>query len=312
MDDPRLSQIISDWDSDLRHASEEDTEYVQSALSAIFDPTLDPVEHVLHMTGGRAANITSIKEFYNCVFRVSATILDLHEEKQVFKKLVNGLQKANRRTNQPMHVNLLEELCSKLLQADLRKLGDYLYAPVYMEDQFVNVYERSVAIKTWIYNACCDPDSDLLEGTMKNSTLINQFVNRIKIVTDARNIIRMHEPDNLLFSFRNGVVDIRTGLEFSPYNLGPFLKTSCMYHDLDYEDECGLTLDTPAIDTILHVQGITGKLYWLFFAFVFGRMLYEPSHDGWQKCVLIFGETGTGKSVSQWCPPPSTLESMRY
>lgn len=291
------------WSTDPFSArSAADTQYAIQVLIDIFELDQDPVTRLIAMCRGDNVTLQSLSVYY----RKWIHLLKDHYDTTPWKERLKSVQKAFKglgmgggSSTQLTPLELLEILCDKLRCSGLQKSGDQLYRPVTNDvEEYMHAYEPCGTIKTFVYNACSEQGSELLEGTCTKGSLLTQFVDRLNVVTDARNLIPTYNPDRMLYAFRNGVFDIDK-LEFTLHDDLTPDTVAITFHDVDFVDGDMDELQTPALDAILGAQDITGDYYLLFLAVVFGRTLFKCSHDGWQRIVLLFGESGTGKSVSQ-------------
>lgn len=300
MDDPRLRRLYVAWRAPTAARSNDDIAYAIGVLTDLFSVS-DGLTRLRALCGRGDVTTAEVVAYYRkwcCILKDYHDVEPWRVEIKKFRRVLAGMNDSGRDSTKPTPAELLESLCLKLRGSSLSKKGSALYRPMCdLVGNYLHAYEPAGDIKTFVYNACSEEGSDLLEGTAAKGNLITQFVERLTVITDARNLIDNYTPDPRLYAFRNGVFNIDT-LEFIEHDDLTPDDVAIIYHDLDFNTGDLSDQATPALDTILHAQGIVGDHYLLFMAVVFGRTLFPCTRDNWQRIVLLFGESGTGKSVS--------------
>ena len=198
---------------------------------------------------------------------------------------------------------------------NLARRGDSLYQPLFKTDQngtrfFTRTYKEFGEIKTTIYNACgqmiTQPELYELSIQASVTTGLEKLVKRV-LNTPELEGVPVYNPDRTLFSFRDGVLDVKNPVTFRSYDMLEFGVQTSNYFDMDIGHLFGMgtsleSLDTPAFDHVLQTQGIYPgtDLYRIFCAVCIGRMCFDintPESDNWQIVPMIVGQAGGGKST---------------
>ena len=170
--------------------------------------------------------------------------------------------------------------------------------PVFINGSKTCAFKVLQPVDQWVWQQCGSQDSELFQTTIKKPQLIKQYIERLQNTVGADHIIPLFRPNNYIIAFNNGCLDFEDDLIFTPHeDIGNPEFHASAHWDCDFEDICATDAETPTLDKILHEQDIRGPIYWTFLALVFGRPFYESHLDGWQKIPIIWGVSGSGKSL---------------
>lgn len=196
---------------------------------------------------------------------------------------------------------LFEFLISQAGTRRLTRTEDSLFAPYILDDGTnTRCYNLLCDIPTFIYSTVAAHRiyPEHYNTLTASSSVIPHLIQLIGKMPDHR--CPFLQRDRYLFSFRNGILDTRTGT-FQSYDEYTGSSVSCRYFDFVVEEghmqQDPSTLPTPHFDKILLDQQFTPHdRYWMYV--LCGRMLYDVGFkDDWQVCLFIRGVAGSGKST---------------
>ena len=200
------------------------------------------------------------------------------------------------------HQRLLSFYFQQASANHLRRKGKALYRPIILDDHtHTQFYQYYMEIEDYIYKAVTSERQytefhDIL--THKPSTppqMMKLFTN----LPDVR--CPFLEKDRGLFSYRNGIFDVRTGT-FHDYRRSKFggKCTSQFFDHVVTTDVVNSTsykeIETPSFDKILIDQNFDEYARFWMYALC-GRLLHNVGDlDDWQVSLFIRGVAGSGKS----------------
>jgi phage/plasmid-associated DNA primase len=199
------------------------------------------------------------------------------------------------------HQRLLNFYFQQASNNHLRRKNKALYRPIILNDNtHTQFYQYYMEIEDYIYRSVTSERQytefhDIL--THKPSTppqMIRLFTN----IPDVR--CPFLEKERCLFSYQNGILDVRTG-EFHTYKQSTFGgKCTSQYFDFFIPEELlhgdHTTIETPSFDKILEDQDFDAYArFWLYA--LCGRLFHDVGDmDDWQVALFIRGVAGSGKS----------------
>lgn len=199
------------------------------------------------------------------------------------------------------HQRLLHFYFQQASNNHLRRKGQAVYKPVILEDNtHTQFYQYYMEIGDYIYKAVTSERQyteyhDIL--THKPSTppqMIKLFTN----IPDVRAPFLV--KDRSLFSYRNGIFDVRTAT-FHSYKESKYSgKCTSQFFDMyitaDMISGDHSTIPTPSFDKILKDQDFDDYMrFWL--CALCGRLFHNVGDlDDWQVALFIRGVAGSGKS----------------
>ena len=308
MDDSRFVGIVEAWDAagGAHGAVSEDVDYVRDKLAHLFSPDQENFARLRALCGN--APDAAVVDFYERLFRhCGGSLIDCRPYKRQFKQIVACVMRSGRTGSpssggEPSDEEILLQLVEQMQGDGVRRRGLDVYEPIVLGAVSMRAYRLKQSIRSYIYDNCSRLGTELLTVTVTKKSTIKHYIDRFEGMDAGDELLPRLETDRVLYSFRNGMVDFRNEeFELVAHDsmlVNPADLPAHRFLDMDFDNDTAIDLCTPGMDQILAAQGITpGPLYWTFMAFVFGRTLFEPTYDNWQKCVLIFGESGTGKSI---------------
>lgn len=216
----------------------------------------------------------------------------------------------------------IEWYLAEIKRRCLRRHGDSLYQPVYVDRHYYTRFSRRMcSIKEFIYLALI-PRANNVEIFNIMTERISTMVQVERYLTNGYDVPTLNMDGNL-FSFENGVWDAKE-LKFYPYRPGPdgvcaagirSDKTSVNYIAQQFEYEhyelLSTRLDpktgreykdysrirTPHIEQIAKTQKWPREVIeWMYV--MLGRLFYEVGeYDNWQIFMFCMGLGNTGKST---------------
>lgn len=248
-------------------------------------------------------NLSQVYNIHNCVRAFRTSMLPILHRPPDSVELENVVVVGGEDDKRSDAQILLEFLIQRAQQQQLRRLGTAMYKPRREPGgQHTLFFEYDCEISEFIYRSVAPSRVYPLQYkalTAKPSTP-SQTINLLTHVQDVR--CPMLKKSRYLFSFRNGVFDIRTA-RFSTYSTMMSLANSTAnYFDfvVNYDEHIGgdvCNLQTPIFDKILVDQHMNDSdRYWFFV--MCGRLLFNVGDlDDWQVCLYIHGVAGSGKST---------------
>lgn len=202
------------------------------------------------------------------------------------------------------HQKLFEFLLQTAGNEQLRRTDTAMFRPLRLPDGTATCfYEYDCDIGTFMYRSVAPARLHPVEyDAMTNRpSTPGQTINLLSHVPDVRCPFMV--KNRHLFSFSNGIYDVRTNT-ISPYNRLPVeFRTASTSKYLDYTIDQDMLLcdprdiETPVFNKILTDQQLDDKaIYWMYA--LCGRLLHDVGTlDDWQVCMYIRGVAGSGKST---------------
>jgi hypothetical protein len=220
---------------------------------------------------------------------------------------------------------VLAVLYHDLACAGSRKLGSYIYEPIYTQNFYITqAYRQDITIRQFVTQrfrrySHKDNWNYLMRGRRSSTAMYNEIVEILRDFEDAD--FPLLEVDRHKFSFPNGIFmtrvkdtdpnsDDRFTCRFYPYDSPTIKEVSDRYASANYFEqeftEFPMDMDwydisTPTIQYLLEYQfGNREDCEEICrFAYIMlGRMLYDRGDlDNWQIMTWWIGQAGTGKST---------------
>jgi hypothetical protein len=204
-------------------------------------------------------------------------------------------------TTMKPHQKLLQFVLQRAGDARLRRSGSDLFRPFYLEDgtntQFYTHYMDTRQYTMEAVTPMCRYAEQYNALTLNPSTV--SFVTSFLADMPDQRVPKL-VVNRSLFSFRNGIFDVRTGI-LHAYRDAAFTDVTSRFFDVNMDVEhltCDpMRIETPSFDKILRDQDYDDKTrYWVHT--MCGRLFHDVgSLDDWQICPFIRGVAGSGKST---------------
>jgi phage/plasmid-associated DNA primase len=204
-------------------------------------------------------------------------------------------------TTMKPHQKVLEFVFQRAGDARLRRSGSDLFRPIYLED----------GTNTQFYTHYMDTRQYTMEAVTPMHRYAEQYnaltLNPSSVAFVTNFLADLPDPrvpklvvNRSLFSFKNGIYDVRSG-KLHSYRDASFTDVTARFFDTDVNMshlECDpMSIETPCFDKILKDQEFDDHTrYWLYT--MCGRLFHDVgSMDDWQICPFIRGVAGSGKST---------------
>jgi len=172
---------------------------------------------------------------------------------------------------------------------------------------------RAKPVRVYVNETCSriitNPELYRVSVSAGDVNALEKVVKRI-VGTDEVEGLAHYRPQRTVFSFQNCALDVEGTVRRIAHDDIPLGEHAANYFDSPLSSD-GFTAAgeaipehpvwaTPALDRMLHYQGITGELYRVFTALCIGRLCFNLNtkhSDNWQVVPLLLGQAGTGKST---------------
>jgi phage/plasmid-associated DNA primase len=215
-------------------------------------------------------------------------------------KLYEQSEDHERATMKP-HQMLLEFVLQRAGDARLRRSGSDLFRPLYLPDGTnTQFYTHYMDTRQYTMQAVTPMDRyvEQYNALTLHPSTITFVTHFLADIPDPR--VPKLVVNRSLFSFRNGIFDVRTG-QLHAYKDAAFTDVTARFFDNDIESLSLLcdpmTIETPNFDKILLDQDYDDSTrYWMYA--MCGRLFHDVgSMDDWQVCPFVRGVAGSGKST---------------
>mgnify|MGYP003650479622 CR=1 FL=1 len=172
---------------------------------------------------------------------------------------------------------------------------------------------RGKSVRTYVNETCSriNTNAELYRVSVEagDVSAMEKVIKRI-VGTDEIEGVSHYKPCRTTFSFRNSALCMAGSVQRMPHDHIPLGEHAANYFDYPLP-QAGFTeegvyieghsaWDTPALDSMLGYQNITGELYRVFTGLCIGRLCFDINtehSDNWQVVPLLLGQAGTGKST---------------